>query len=94
MVAGDHARATDLPDATVDIIHRITTDPNRLSRSWLDPILNGIEGGQGLEAACAAVSGRIGAAGGGEAAAIVAYFDGMNRVADATGNQPRRTSDR
>jgi len=32
----DHERATDLPDAIVDVIHRITTDPGRLSQRWYD----------------------------------------------------------
>jgi hypothetical protein len=35
-VRGAHHRATDLPDAVVDAVHRVTTDPGRLSRRWAD----------------------------------------------------------
>jgi hypothetical protein len=33
-VAGRHAPATDLPEAAVEAIHRIVTDPGRLSEAW------------------------------------------------------------
>ncbi len=33
-VAGRHEAATNLPDAAVEAIHRIVTDPGRLSQAW------------------------------------------------------------
>jgi len=33
-VTGDHASTTDLAPATVEAIHRIVTDPGRLSETW------------------------------------------------------------
>ena len=33
-VVGRHAAATDLPEAAVEAIHRIVTDPGRLSEDW------------------------------------------------------------
>ena len=36
--AGEHARVSDLPEALVEIAHRIRLDPQRLSRSWFDRI--------------------------------------------------------
>jgi len=38
-VEGDHASVTDLPAPTIEAIHKITTDPGRLSRDWLDQLL-------------------------------------------------------
>lgn len=35
---GPHNRTTHLSDVVVDTVHRITTDPSRLSESWLDGI--------------------------------------------------------
>ncbi len=35
---GPHNASTDLPDVVLDIVHRITTDPSRLSKSWLESI--------------------------------------------------------
>ena len=35
---GPHLSTTHLPDVVVDTVHRITTDPARLSRSWLDGV--------------------------------------------------------
>lgn len=40
-VAGAHERATDLPDALVEIVHRIRTDPGRLTRRFYDEALEG-----------------------------------------------------
>jgi alkylhydroperoxidase family enzyme len=37
-VVGQHASPSDLPDAAVEAIHRITTDPGRLSRRWFDEL--------------------------------------------------------
>ena len=35
---GTHLRTTHLPAPVVDVVHRVTTDPARLSRSWLDGV--------------------------------------------------------
>ena len=35
-VAGSHRAATDLPENAVEVVHRIATDPGRLSRSWFE----------------------------------------------------------
>ena len=35
---GPHLSTTHLPDVVVDTVHRVTTDPARLSRSWLDGV--------------------------------------------------------
>ncbi|MCR9277076.1 MAG: hypothetical protein NXH85_03805 [Pseudomonadaceae bacterium] len=35
---GPHNATTDLPDVVVDTVHRITTDPSRLSAAWLSRI--------------------------------------------------------
>ena len=35
---GPHLSTTHLPEAVVDTVHRVTTDPARLSRSWLDGV--------------------------------------------------------
>lgn len=35
---GPHNRTTHLTDVIVDVVHRITTDPARLSKGWLDGI--------------------------------------------------------
>ncbi len=36
---GEHARVSDLPEALVEIAHRIRLDPQRLSRSWFDRVV-------------------------------------------------------
>lgn len=38
-VQGKHASLGELPDAAVEVIHRVTTDPGRLSRSWFDGVV-------------------------------------------------------
>ena len=38
-VTGAHDRATDLPDSAIEAIHRIRTDPGRLTRSWFDSVV-------------------------------------------------------
>jgi hypothetical protein len=38
-VAGEHDTVSDLPNAAVDVIHRVVTDPGRLSRKWFDGVL-------------------------------------------------------
>ena len=35
---GPHHTTTNLPDVVVDVVHRLTTDPARLSRAWLDTV--------------------------------------------------------
>ena len=35
-VEGFHRAATDLPDNVVEIVHRVATDPGRLTRAWFD----------------------------------------------------------
>jgi hypothetical protein len=39
-VAGEHVIVSDLPPAAVDVIHRVVTDPGRLSRKWFDDVLS------------------------------------------------------
>jgi hypothetical protein len=38
-VRGRHDSTNQLPDAVVDVIHRIRTDPARLSREWFDSVV-------------------------------------------------------
>ena len=35
-VDGDHEAATDLPTPHVEIVHKLVTDPGRITRSWVD----------------------------------------------------------
>ena len=35
---GPHSRTTHLTDVVVDVVHRLTTDPARLSKGWLEGI--------------------------------------------------------
>lgn len=37
-VEGSHDRATTLPEATVEAVHRIVTDPSRLTRRWYEDV--------------------------------------------------------
>ena len=37
-VAGAHAATSLLPAAAVDVVHRVTTDPGRLTRAWFETI--------------------------------------------------------
>lgn len=39
-VSGTHAGASTLPDSTVDAVHRITTDSARLTRSWVEGLID------------------------------------------------------
>jgi hypothetical protein len=39
--AGEHGRVSELPEALVEIAHRIRLDPQRLSRSWFDRVVGG-----------------------------------------------------
>ncbi len=38
-VAGEHNATTDLPMPAIEAVHKIATDPGRLSREWLEPLL-------------------------------------------------------
>src|SRR5262245_40185351 len=38
-VAGEHDTSGTLPAAVVDVVHRVRTDPGRLSRAWFDGIM-------------------------------------------------------
>jgi hypothetical protein len=38
-VAGEHSRVSELSDAAVDAVHRITTDASRLTQSWYRGLL-------------------------------------------------------
>ncbi len=38
-VDGEHDHLGELPEAAVDVIHRVMTDPGRLSRKWFDGIM-------------------------------------------------------
>lgn len=38
-VDGDHDSDARLPDGVVDVVHRLTTDPGRLTRKWYDQVL-------------------------------------------------------
>jgi hypothetical protein len=40
-VAGEHAQAAALPATVVDVIHRIRTDPGRLSQPWFESVVAG-----------------------------------------------------
>jgi hypothetical protein len=43
-IKGHHDSVSDLPAAAVDVIHRVITDPGRLTRTWFDSvILRGLE---------------------------------------------------
>lgn len=49
-VRGEHDAATDLSDAAVEMIHRVTTDPGRLSRRWFDSLrAGGLDDGEYVE---------------------------------------------
>ena len=41
-VVGAHAAASDLPPAVIDAVHRVVTDPGRLSRRWADEVMTAI----------------------------------------------------
>lgn len=40
MVLGEHDSVSNLPGSAVDVIHRLTTDPGRLSKDWASQIIN------------------------------------------------------
>jgi len=49
-VDGDHDVLTDLPESWIEIVHRIVTDPGRLTRGWCEKMLGtGIDEGDYVE---------------------------------------------
>ncbi len=51
MVEGAHESLGDLPGPLVDVVHRITTDQSRLTRSWYDALIaDGMAEGEYVEA--------------------------------------------
>ena len=50
--SGDHDHLGALPDAVVDIIHRLVNDPGRLTRTWYQRTIDsGVTAGEYVEAA-------------------------------------------
>jgi hypothetical protein len=48
---GSHDRATTLADPVIEAVHRVRTDPGRLTRTWYDGLLRaGLSDGQYVEA--------------------------------------------
>ncbi len=39
-VKGSHDRVSDLPEVIVDVIHRVVTDPNRLTKTWFEGVID------------------------------------------------------
>ena len=39
MVQGEHNTVNSLPKDVVEVVHRVTTDPNRLTRKWFDDLM-------------------------------------------------------
>lgn len=49
--AGEHTRVSDLPEALVELAHRVRSDPQRLSRGWFERTLErGVSEGAYVEA--------------------------------------------
>ena len=49
-VKGEHASVTNLPAAAIDAVHRIATDPSRLTETWLlDSYKEGMTDGKYIE---------------------------------------------
>lgn len=40
-VEGKHATVSELPEAAIEVVHRVTTDPGRLSKTWFDGVTTG-----------------------------------------------------
>jgi hypothetical protein len=38
-VAGSHDRSGELPEVAVEVVHRVATDPARLTRGWFDAVV-------------------------------------------------------
>lgn len=57
---GDHDSVADLQPAVVELVHRIRTDPGRLTKSWYDGIIGaGISQGEYVEAVSVVTSSVI-----------------------------------
>ena len=51
LIRGDHDRATGLADPLVELIHRVRTDPGRLTRTWYEGLRHaGLDEGEYVEA--------------------------------------------
>ncbi len=49
-IDGEHDRVSDLPEAAVDVVHRIVTDASRLTSAWYESALGkGLSEGQYIE---------------------------------------------
>jgi hypothetical protein len=48
-VTGAHATASTLPPAVIDAVHRVVTDPGRLSRGWADEVMTAIRDAELVE---------------------------------------------
>ncbi len=42
MVSGEHDSISNLPPAAIDFVHRLTTDPGRLSEKWASQVIESI----------------------------------------------------
>src|SRR6185369_7494283 len=72
-VQGRHDRRSELPDPAIEVIHRVRTDPGRLSRAWFDGIIaDGLDEGRYVE--------LVG---------VVAMMSGVDAFARALGIDPR-----
>ena len=55
-VEGEHDSVAVLPSAMIDVIHRVITDPGRLTRSWFETIMDGeLSDGEYVEIAIVSV---------------------------------------
>ncbi len=55
-ISGEHDSSADLPAAAIDVIHRVITDPGRLTRSWFDSVLDqGLSDAEYVEVAIVSV---------------------------------------
>ena len=55
-IDGEHDSIADLPAAAIEVIHRVITDPGRLTRSWFDSVLDqGLSDAEYVEVAIVSV---------------------------------------
>lgn len=55
-IEGEHDSVTDLPAAAIDVIHRVVTDPARLTRPWFESVLDeGLSDAEYVEVAIVSV---------------------------------------
>lgn len=55
-VVGAHDHSGVLPDAVVEVVHRVTTDPARLTKPWFDDVAaSGVDHGRYIEAVGVAI---------------------------------------